>query len=323
MMASSKPNDTMEWLLGDEQPSIRCLALRQLLGRREDDPDVQAARNRIPRTGWAAEILSEQLPGGYWNNNEKLNRPKYLATYWKFLVLVELGLTGTDERLKTTSSLLLDKCGRPDGGFSFWEMSHFCVTGSITQSLITSGLEDGRITRALDWIVDSQKDDGGWHCFPSKTGTLDCWEGLFAFAALPKSKWTRRMTKSAERGAEFFLERKLFQEGETRYEPWFRFHFPTHYYYDILVGLDILTSLGYADDRRLRPALEALMRRQTVDGKWVLDAVHPDVDGEAKEGYMKYEPHWPIPFVLEKVGEPSKMITLRALRVLARVNRQS
>ena len=37
-------------------------------------------------------------------------------------------------------------------------------------------------------------------------------------------------------------------------------------YYDILVGLDILTQLGFGCDRRLRPPLDILMEKRRGDG---------------------------------------------------------
>src|SRR5207249_4039672 len=80
------------------------------------------------------------------------------------------------------------------------------------------------------------------------------------------------MERSISRGAEFYLERKLFEEGR-RYAPWFRFHYPTHYYYDVLVGLDVLTVLGYAGDRRLQPALRILREKRQSDGTWFLDRI--------------------------------------------------
>ena len=168
-------------------------------------------------------------------------------------------------------------------------------------------------------IVDAQKDDGGWHCFPSKRGTLDAWEGMSAFAALPKERRTRRINRSIERGAEFFLEKRLYNQGR-RYEPWLRFHYPVHFYYDALVGLDILTDLGYGDDARLAPALGILGKKRTARSRWNLDAIQPDIppDDPYQSG-PPWEPFMPIPFALEKAGRPSKMVTLRALRVLKRV----
>ncbi len=316
-------NRDIDWLLQDDQPSVRYKALKDILHRSEEDPDVRRARGAIRKVGWAAEILAEQLPGGYWNNTEQLHRPKYLATFWKFLMLADLGLTAEEPRMKLTCELLLSKCARADGGFSFWPESHFCSSGMLAEALLMCGYgDDPRLQRVFDWIVQAQKDDGGWHCFPSRKGTMDCWQGLSAFAALPRKRWTRRIRQSMERGAEFYLKRRLYREGKGRYVPWFRFHYPVHYYYDLLVGLDILTALGFSDDPRLSFALKFLRGRQEAGGWWMLDAVHPDVDAEVRKDYVRYEPYWPIPFSLETAGEPSKLITLRALRVLERVGNE-
>ncbi len=182
---------------------------------------------------------------------------------------------------------------------------------------------DAMISRALRWLVDEQKEDGGWHCFESNKGTLDCWEPLSAFAALPKSRWARSIKRSIERGAEFYLERRLFREGSRRYPPWLRFHYPVHYYYDILVGLEILSSLGYGKDGRMKFALDLLKRKRTGEGKWILDAVNPDIPkslpSTSYSTLPPYEPFPAIPFGLEEVGRPSKMVTLRALKVLKNV----
>jgi hypothetical protein len=175
------------------------------------------------------------------------------------------------------------------------------------------------VRSALDWLVENQMKDGGWHCFYEKAfgrGTLDCWEGLSAYAAFPKQKWSRRMKRSVERGAEFYLARELSEEGPRWYLPWFRFHYPVHYYYDLLVGLDVITKLGYADDRRLLPALSLMKKKRRPDGRWVLDAVHPDIGVGA--GY-RMNKNKVRPLSLEEAGKPSKWITMCALRVLRRV----
>jgi hypothetical protein len=169
----------------------------------------------------------------------------------------------------------------------------------------------------FDWLVSSQKEDGGWHCFPSDKGTLDCWEGLAAYAALQPTRWTRSIKRSAERGAEFYLERRLFEEGKARYQPWFRFHYPVHYYYDLLVGLDVVTSLGYGKkDRRLCRAVKVLKEKRRANGTWNLDAVHPDLGRGANYGPFKKPPKR---FALEAEGKPSKWVTLIALRILKRI----
>ena len=129
----------------------------------------------------------------------------------------------------------------------------------------------------------------------------------------------RRTESTIERGAEFYLERRLFDDGEKKYLPWFRFHYPNHYYYDVLVALDVITRLGYDGDRRLRAALEILNEKRREDGTWILEKVHPDFGAGARYSLRKKV----SPFALEEAGKPSKWITLTALRVLKRVEDQS
>src|SRR6266851_2450324 len=60
-----KSKSTLDWLLGEDQPSVRFLTFTQLVERPVDDPEVVAARDMIPRKGWAQEILAKQDPGGW------------------------------------------------------------------------------------------------------------------------------------------------------------------------------------------------------------------------------------------------------------------
>jgi len=311
----------LEWLLEPDQPAVRYHTLRDLLDRPTTDEDVRQAYAAIPRRGWAHDILAKQHPGGYWEARNDLYRPKYTASIWRLIVLSDLGLTATDPRVRRSCDLFLSRYARRDGGFDDVESptgSELCLTGNLTRTLQRCGFgEDPRVRSAYDWLVAHQKKDGGWHCFYKETfgrGTMDAWEGLYAYAFLPMAKRTPRVRRSIERGAEFFLEHELLNQGK-RYVPWTRTHYPVHYYYDFLVGLDILTHLGYGDDRRLRPALELLARKRRPDGTWLLDKVHPDLGAGAGYRFRKK----PKRFALETEGRPSKWITLTALQVLKRV----
>ena len=312
--------DVLDWLLQPSQPAVRYRALVDLLDRTSGDPDVRQARAAIPRRGWAADILKSQRPGGFWEAREDLYRPKYTASIWRFIVLADLGMTAKDPRMRRASELFLTTYARADGGLDTpgASGSELCVTGNLARTLARAGFAaDPRVGSAFDWIVEHQMGDGGWHCFERTAfgrGTLDAWEGLYAFTALPRERWTRRMHATVEAGAEFFLERQLFRQGR-RYVPWFRFHYPVHYYYDVLVGLDMLTRLGYGGDPRLGPALDILQGKRRRDGTWALDRVHPDLGAGA--GYRL--PGKPKRFALEREGAPSKWVTLTALQVLKRV----
>lgn len=196
--------------------------------------------------------------------------------------------------------------------------SHLCTAGNTARALVKFGyVEHPKVKRAFEWLAKNRAEKGGWSCFGGGRN-LDSWEAMSAFAAYPRQKWTKSMKLGVEKGAEFYLEREMHKQGE-HYEPWYRFHYPVHYYYDLLVGLDFMTALGYGDDERLGHAIVVLKKKRRQDGRWNLDAVHPDVEGGMGEWYRKHPKQAPISFALERTGEPSKMVTLRAMQVLKRL----
>lgn len=308
------------WLLAkDSDPSVRVRVLRDLLDRPADDPELVRAQRTIGRKGWAAQILRDQHPSGQWITRGgtafELYRPKYVATNWRLIVLSDLGLTKKNSRVAKAARLFLDRFSR-DGDLG-GRSSEVCLTGNAVRMMARFGYrKDPRVIEAIEWLVRHQKKDGGWHCFRSRTGTLDCWEALAAFAALPPEARTPAIPRSIERGAEFYLERRLFREGKIPYRPWFRLHYPVHYYYDILVGLDTMASLGYGKDPRMRPALDRLESMRNRDGSWNMDALHPDSEDP---GYQFRGPFYPLG--LEVPGRPSRWITTTALHVLKRAGR--
>lgn len=304
--------DPISWLLEKDQPSVRYRALTDLLGRGEDDEDVREARSMIPARGWAADILSAQDPGGWWMSSESLYRPKYLSTNWMLLILSDLGITRADPRVAKACESWMGRFSKSDGGFGVDDdsKSELCLVGNTARALVRFGYEEHpKVISAFDWLVKNQKENGGWHCW-GKNGVIDAWEGMSAFAVYPRQRWTRSMKAAVERGAEFYLKRKLHQEGK-HYDPWYRFHYPNHYYYDLLVGLDMITALGYSHDPRLEEALKIMNDKRRKDGRWNLDSVHPDALYAKDPKYAKRF----IPHSLEKARRPSKMITLRALKV--------
>jgi hypothetical protein len=319
----------IDWLLEENQPSIRYLALTQLLGKSESDSEVKQAKRKCAAAGWAKDIFDQQLASGAFFNEKSLFNPTFHSTFWMLLILADLGLTRDDPRIDLAARLWMERNATRDGGFSQSGKSsgHLCITGNAARALVKFGYVDHpKVKRAFDWIVRNESEKGGWSCwnFGNKRSgrTLDSWEPLSAFAAYPRQKWTRGMKSSVERGAEFYLERELHKQG-ARWEQWYRFHYPVHYYYDLLVGLDFMTGLGYSDDKRLSYAISLLKEKRRKDGMWNVDANRPE-DSPQLAAFRKNHPRSQdlTPFVLEEPGKPSKMITLIALRVLGRLGEE-
>jgi hypothetical protein len=314
------------WLLDPVEPSIRYRTLTELLDRPPDGPEVREARAQLGTTGWVPQLLAGRGPEGGWTADAggSQYRPKYLATNWKMLALSDLAVDRSDPEIARSCEHWFAGFPLANGGLggNSKGTGHHCVVGNLARAAIRFGYaEDPRVRRSLDWLVETADPKGGWSCFGSGRN-LDSWEGLSAFAAFPRERWTGRDREVVERAAEFFLERELHRQG-GRYAPWFRFHWPVHYYYDLLVGLELLTALGYGGDPRLRPALEHLRSRRRADGRWELDATHPDLDAARARWFTAHPKERPTPLALERPGSPSRMITLRALLVLKRVEAPS
>jgi hypothetical protein len=316
------PSDPVAWILAGNDPSLSWRVLTDLEGRAETDPDVVSAQARIGREGWAAKILADQLPTGQWDSPgvsaRELYVPKYIATNWRLLVLSDLGVTRATPAVEKAVELMFAAEGGPDGGLS-GKGAELCFTGNAARMLARFGyLDDPRFPAIVDWLVRTQKSDGGWYCWEGETGSIDCWEALAAFAAIPPGKRSPEVRRAIERGAEFYLTTGLLGSTPEEYPPWGRMHYPVHYYYDFLVGLDVLSRLGYERDARLGPALDHLERMRTPNGTWNMGPAHPDLPTEEVE----YRPEPPIyPFVLEYPGRPSRWLTLTALAVLRRTGR--
>jgi hypothetical protein len=112
------------------------------------------------------------------------------------------------------------------------------------------------------------------------------------------------------RGQEYLLERRLFRRRSTGEVierdrkggfAWTRFAFPTWWHYDVLRGLDYLSSAGVAYDERMAEAIELVASKRDGDGRWRLETNYP--------GVMLVE-------IDQGEGCPSRWNTLRALRVL-------
>ncbi|MGQ9492685.1 MAG: hypothetical protein ACUVR2_02840 [Anaerolineae bacterium] len=336
--------DALSWLLEPDNPSVRYLALRHLLGHSKDDMEVQAARSAIPSSPLVARIFARQAPGGYWGDPTSPYLPKYKSTYWTLMLLGHLGLHRTDEPVQRAAEHIF-RFQQPEGGFAecseegAWreysyvtqrrqahgkqppepqafmadlvhQMTLSCLTGNMVATLLRLGYdEDPRLWRAVGWLVSIQHGDGGWLCPYWKAHIRDkhsCFHGticaLEGLAEIPLQKRSPQVQESLARGAEFLLMHRLYRSDHHDWQvinpSWLEFAFPWFSGYSVLRGLWVLTRLGI-NDERMEDGLTVLREKQRNDGKWILEKAPS-----------------PMQVTLEKKGQPSKWITLKALGVL-------
>lgn len=323
-------DNTVDWLLESRDPSVRSQAMTDLLGKSESDQEVVATVKKIPNSSHVRKVLSSQTKAGHWSPNDDCYRPKWTSAVWQLALLGELNAPH-DSRIKAEVERFFDLHQIENGAFvcppkgtkgTRWEEP--CLTGNMIRTLIKLGYSnDHRVQKAIDWMPKAQLEDGGWNCdHPEKkvkhSSFMSTIEPLWAYSEVPRRKWTRKMKKTIDDGAEFLLMHHLYKSDNHHWQetyPMFtKLHFPMYYFYDILHALRVLTKLGYGNDKRTRSAVQLLLSKRRPDGRWNLEG----------DWYREGDYFYPsgkgrkAPVPIEKIGEPSKWITLNSLRVLTK-----
>ena len=320
--------DGLDWLLEKDDPPIRYHTLRDILRRSPKDPDVKKAQARIKDYSPIKKILTSRNREGYWPPGKTCYRPKWTSTVWPLILLGEMGLS-PNEGIKRACERFLDQHQLDSGAFGCasllenvtgprWEEP--CLTGNMVRTLLLFGYgEDTRVKRAVDWMPSVQLKDGGWNCdYPEKkvkhSSFMSTIEPLWAYSEIPRTKWTRKMKRSIEKGAQFLLMHRIYKSDHHHWKlslPFSTsFHFPMYYYYDALHALRVLAKLGYADDERVRDAVHLILSKKTPDGKWLLEgdwSREPEAKANKRRAVVDIEELW----------QPSKWITLNCYRALS------
>jgi hypothetical protein len=319
-----------EWLLQEDNPSIRYLALKDLLETPVRNREVAKARADIMVKGIVPQILAKQDQGGYWDMPDRLYVSKYKGTVWQLIILAEHHADPKDERIKNACEFVLESSqDLESGGFAMHHAAKAgggrhsevipCLTGNMVWSLIRLGyLGDPRVQRGIEWIAEYQRfDDGvknppkGWPydkfeiCWGKHTCHMGAVKALKALAEIPPRERSGRVQGTIQEGVEYLLKHHIFKRShnlnQTSKPGWLRFGFPLMYQTDVLEILGILTQLGCRDER-MKEAIGVVLSRQDESGKWKL--------ADTFNGRFQVD--------IEVKGQPSKWVTLNALRVLKR-----
>lgn len=321
-------NNPTPWLLEQDpdNPGVRYFALRDLLGRHENDPEVRQARADVMTTGPVPVILDNQHPDGYWVKPGGGYSPKYQSTVWQIILLVELGADPADKRVQRGCEYVLSHSIAANGAFSANQRpvpsgSIHCLNGNLLYALLHLGYaNDARVQTALDWQVRAITGDGAIEYYKSGTAgpTFACgvnlgqpcgWgavKAMKALIAVPPNQHRPAINRAIEAGAEFLLSRDPavadYPYTERVSSTWFKFGFPLSYWSDVLETAAVLVDLSYGEDPRLANTFQLILSKQDARGRWKLEN---SLNGKI----------WAD---IERKGKPSKWVTLRALRVLKR-----
>lgn len=312
-------NTVMSWLMDatESDPAIRWQVMRDFLDAPESEWEPERAR--VATEGWGARLLAladeaggwaggAHFPADYvWGGDEE-GQP-WTATSHVLALLREFGLPPAD--LAEQVDLIGRNVHWEYADEPYWEGEvEPCINGALVANGAYFGVD---MTPVVERLVGERLEDGGWNCEAENGSvrssfdtTINVLEGLLEFeratGGTPASREARHT------GEDYLLQRHLFRRlstGEPADHRYLYLLHPNRWHYDVLRALDHFRAAsvlaGTPPDPRLAEAIEHVRSRRLDDGRWPLDwnpvgRAWFDVDDGA--------------------DQPSRWITLRALRVL-------
>jgi len=312
------PDPVIDWLL-DSDPSIRWQVMRDLLDASQ--AEWEAERAKVETEGWGARLLSHQDEAGTWAGGAHFpgdfawggpeEGQPWTSTSHSLSQLREFGIDPTSSRMRRTAELVGANARWEHDNQPYWEGEvEPCINGVAVANGTYFGVN---MTPVVQRLVGERLEDGGWNCEAERGSirssfdtTINVLEGLLEYERATGGTPESRAARLA--GEEYLLERRLFRRlstGEPADPRYLYLLHPNRWHYDVLRALDYFRAsaalTGAAPDPRLGEAIDHLRSRRMADGTWPLD----------------WNPVGRTWFdVNDGEGQPSRWVTLRALRVL-------
>jgi hypothetical protein len=307
---SPPDSSVLNWLLEEEEPSVRYRTLTELLGRGSDDPEVRRAKAQVAMSKPVTKLFSKMHPDGYWCYvDERTGKAlgsgvtylDYVTTHFNLAFLSELGLDREDPRLSLAADRYLN-LQQPDGDFH----GHFsCLYTYNLRSFVRMGYKDDpRVRRTMELMLATERPDGGYLCDhhegkhatrPTKSCIRGSVKALVAFAELPGLWNSSRCRKLVS----YFLRRRVYFQTQRQTQPATReitsTIFPFVWRASFLEALYALSVLGYGRAPELADAWALLETKMNDEGRYITDWTPPR---------SHFKP--------DKRGRPSKWVTLYA-----------
>jgi hypothetical protein len=280
------PQPVLDWLLEEENPSVRYRTLTELLNVAPNDPQVQQAKAQIPNSKPVQKIFAKMHPDGYWLYKGKGAGVDYssASTHFVLALLAELRLDRQDERIARAVerylSLTLPDVPNP----ARWQIPpdyrnhQSCLYAYNLRTFVMFGYhDDPRIQERIAVLLADERFDGGYLCDrPTfKATTKSCIRGsikaLMAFAVLPELWETARCRQLVD----YFLRRRVLyrtRHPETLVrDELVHTSFPFVIAGSLLEPLYALSRMGYGQDERLQSAWDILESKRDDAGRYILD----------------------------------------------------
>jgi hypothetical protein len=307
-----------------EDPSIRYIYMREVLGLGEDDPEVKSSRQAIINSPNVVQMLAGRNSEGTfpWHAYSK-----WRGAFWTLLQLVDLGYPPGDKSLlplmEQNYAWLLDadrlkRIPEINGRYRRCALQE----ASVVLSAIKLDLIDDRVHRLVGLLLKWKWPDGGWNCDKNPTAThssfYETWLPLRAMHAYGQQFEDEHARQAAAQAAEIFLTRNLYkrkEDGTLMDKTFTQLAFPPYWHYNILVGLQVMGEIGMLGDPRCKDALDLLASKQLPDSGFAAEMKYYQVTDREVSGVspVKWGPVGP--------GKSNDHVSVRALGVLKKAGR--
>jgi hypothetical protein len=316
-------DSVLNWLLEDENPSVKYLTMTTILEEPEDSKFAKKTRALIAKSPFILALFNGQQRDGNFGCNVY---DKWMGAHWRLRSIVDLAIPEGDKRAIKAADQVLRWLESPEHKKYIRlvnGLTRRCASqeGNALVACCRLGMaDDPRVRNLAKSLISWQWPDGGWNCDKEITAhhssfyesVIPMW-GLMEYH---RTTGDRAALSAANRTGDFILRHRLFRSektGEIINSNWLRLRYPYYWHYNILQGLSALAMLGKAKDSRCREAFDIIEKKRRPDGRWKAD------------GY-----HWKYPIEGERYGspvdwwrgQPNKMLTLNALRALKAAGRK-
>ncbi len=332
------PEETLHWLLEDNNPPVRNLA-KQYLQNIKPTEIEQAQVNDYPPI---KTILSLLKVDGTWSDPKNPYK-KYTGDYWQYIFLCELNANNSSESIQRASEHIFSY-QLPEGGFSHkigFKKPLICLTANILRSFIYFGYaKDMRVQKGVDLITQHVNEHQSVACIdPIFTLLPDCQMALTKvlsmYAVLDDKQRTSNIKRAINIVVENIASNKVFKyvpTGAKEYHQaikgkktseirqiktrmlkqteklkktgvkssWKRFGFPHSYTSDALETLYWLARINSPKRPEFEEAIDLVINRMDRSGYWI------------NENKFRN----PMLVEIEAKKSPSKWLTFRACFVL-------
>ena len=297
----------LAWLLASDEPAVRYLARRDLLGERDGGALAADAARRLEGPKARALLAGQRPDGGFGV------RPysKWTGAHWRLVSLVELAAPAGEPRLQAAASTVLDWLTGAEHRRTVTVvdgLARRCASqeGNALAVACRLGLAgDPRAELLARSLAGWQWPDGGWNCDRQASGRRSSFHeslppawGLHEFWLATGATWAQEAAArppscSCPTGCSAAAGRRGGRPAMAA------LRYPPYWHYDVLQALLVLSRLG----------LDLAVRRRRADGRWW------------PGGYWWRPPggrpgSGPVEVVDWGRSAPSEMLTLNALRVL-------